>query len=253
MRMLASIVGFPECQMSEDTSLPRLLLVEDDPISRSFLQDALSALPAEVDAAADIAHALAYARSNRHELWLVDAHLPDGDGLDCLRALREVAQTPALAITAGVSREEFDALCAGGFAEVLLKPLSVAALHGSVRRLLARSALRVREPQLQGKLPVWDEGRALAALGGSRDALDKLRVMFLAELPLLGRELSQLRAVSDHTGMRAVLHKLKASCGFVGAVRLLQAVNALSDHPADADAWQDFEHAAEDARAWRQA
>ena len=49
--------------------------------------------------------------------------------------------------------------------------------------------------------------------------------------------------------MRAVLHKLKASCGFVGAARLLRAVNALSDSPADDDAWQDFEHAVGDVRS----
>ena len=43
---------------------------------------------------------------------------------------------------------------------------------------------------------------------------------------------------------------LKASCGFVGAARMLQAVNALAEMPMDADAWQDFENAAGDARAW---
>ncbi len=234
--------------MSQDQNQPRLLLVEDDPISRSFLEDALSALPAEVDAAGSIAEALAFARVHQHALWLVDVHLPDGDGLDCLRVLREQASTPALAITAGVSREEFDALCGGGFVEVLLKPMSVAALQGTVRRLLARHGLRVREPQMQGKLPVWDEDRALAALGGNRDALAKLRVMFLAELPALRHELASLREKADSAGMRAVLHKLKASCGFVGALRLLRAVNALSDAPADDDAWQDFEHAVGDAR-----
>jgi DNA-binding response OmpR family regulator len=248
MRMLASIDGFPECQMSEYQNQPRLLLVEDDPISRSFLEDALSALPAEVDAAASIAEALVHVRAHQHALWLLDVHLPDGDGLDCLRSLREHAATPALAITAGVSREEFDALCGGGFIEVLLKPLSVAALQGTVRRLLTRHGLRVREPQMQGKLPVWDEDRALAALGGNQDALAKLRVMFLAELRALRLELVLLREKADSAGMRAVLHKLKASCGFVGALRLLRAVNALSDAPADDDAWQDFEHAVGDAR-----
>ena len=227
---------------------PRLLVVEDDPISRSFLQDALSALPAEVDAAGDIAQALAFARRSDYALWLVDAHLPDGDGLDCLRALRELADTPALAITAGVGREELDALCAGGFLEVMLKPVSVAALHATINRLLRRAASRVREPRLQGKLPLWDEGRALAALGGNREALDKLRRMFQSELPALSEQISAARSRDDPAGVRAVLHMLKASCGFVGAARMLQAVNALADAPLAADAWEDFQHAAGDVR-----
>jgi CheY-like chemotaxis protein/HPt (histidine-containing phosphotransfer) domain-containing protein len=236
--------------MSETLPEPRLLVVEDDAISRSFLQDALSALPAQVDAAADIAQALALVRAGDYALWLVDAHLPDGDGLDCLRALRDVSATPALAITAGVGRDELDALCAGGYLEVLLKPVSVAALHATVQRLLKRSAWRVREPQMQGKLPLWDEARALAALGGNREALDKLRTMFLSELPSLCSQLCASRSNGDLAAIQALLHKLKASCGFVGAARMLQAVNALAAAPMDVDAWQNFENAATDARDW---
>lgn len=236
--------------MSQDLPVPRLLVVEDDPISRSFLEDALSALPAEVDTAADIVGALVLARRNDYALWLVDAHLPDGDGLECLRELRRLAQTPALAVTAGVGREELDDLCAGGFLEVMLKPVSVSVLQASVRRLLRRAEARVREPQAQGKLPIWDEGRALAALGGNREALDKLRRMFQAEIPLLREQAGEARAARDSVALRAVLHKLKASCGFVGASRLLQAVNTLFDAPLDAQPWEDFEHAAADALAW---
>ncbi len=236
--------------MSEPLPLPRLLVVEDDPISRCFLEDALSALPAEVESAGDISRALALVRGGEYALWLVDAHLPDGDGLDCLRALRDVSATPALAITAGVGREELDALCVGGFLEVLLKPVSVVALQSTVTRLLRRAASRVREPQPEGKLPLWDEGRALAALGGNHDSLEKLRKLFQAELPELRAQLAAHRSTDDGEGIRAVLHKLKASCGFVGAARMLRAVNALADAPMDADAWQDFDHAADDVRGW---
>ena len=114
----------------------RLLLVEDDPVSLSFLHDALCGVPATVDAAHDIASALHLASRFRHDLWIVDAHLPDGDGAGCLQLLRHIHQTPALAITAGASREELDLLCDSGFLEVLLKPVSIALLQGTVSRLL---------------------------------------------------------------------------------------------------------------------
>lgn len=233
--------------MSETRPRPRLLLVEDDPISRDFLQDALCALPAEVDAAADIAQARDFVRSGEYDLWLVDAHLPDGDGLDCLRALRELAPTPALAITAGAAREELDALCAAGFLEVLLKPVSMAMLHATVRRLLGRGVSKVREPLARGKPPLWDEERALAALGGDPRVLDRLRVMFRVELPQVQAQLAQARSLEDLETVHALLHKLKASCGFVGAARLLQVVNQLAQSPADALAWQDFDAAVADA------
>ncbi len=234
---------------------PSLLLVEDDATSAAFLAEALASLPAQVDVAGDIAQACALARAKPHSLWLVDAHLPDGGGLDCLRALRALHPgngTPALAITAGAPREELDALCAGGFVEVLMKPVSIGLLHATVRRLLGDPG-GVAEPATAfaagGKLPVWEQERALAAIGGNAGSLAKLRSLFLQELPLQRDQLQQAGADRDVRAIGALLHKLRASCGFVGAARLARAVDALSRAPLDAAALRDFGHAVEDTLA----
>jgi CheY-like chemotaxis protein/HPt (histidine-containing phosphotransfer) domain-containing protein len=225
----------------------RLLLVEDDPISLDFMCEALAGVPAIVDAAGDIASATWLARERPYALWLLDAHLPDGGGLDCLRTLRVLAPTPALAVTASNERAELDALCAGGFLEVLVKPVSVLQAQSTVRRLLGLGAGGVREPAADFKLPVWDEDRALAALGGKSESLARLRRMFLDELPGLREQVREACAARDAAATRAVLHKLKAGCGFVGALRLGQAVESLSRLPLDSRAQADFEHAAQDA------
>lgn len=238
--------------MSHERHLPRLLLVEDDPVSRSFLGEALAALPAQVDSAEDIAQALRLAGAGPHALWLIDAHLPDGDGGDCLQALRLLRDVPALAITAGASREELDDLCRSGFVEVLLKPISIALLLTTVRRLLGEQVDSVREPS-GATLPVWDEARALSAIGGSHSSLQALRKIFLDELPELRGQLAHARAAQDIQSMQAVLHKLKAGCGFVGAARLSQSVSELTRNPGDADAWRRFEFGADDALAWNDA
>lgn len=226
---------------------PRLLLVEDDPTSQAFLADALAALPADVDVAGDIAQATALATAHRHALWLVDAHLPDGDGLACLRALRDTGAGPtALAITAAGDRAIFDTLCAGGFAEVVSKPVSVALLQATVRRLMGetpRAPYRVAEP---GKLPVWEEERALAAIGGNREALAALRGLFLAELPTARAGIEAAAHAGDAVSVRAALHKLQAGAGFVGAARMARAIRALNGAPLDAGALEAFLWASED-------
>lgn len=236
--------------MSFPVTPVRLLLVEDDPISRSFLEDALASVPAVVDSTSDIASALVLARLHCHALWIVDAHLPDGDGIDCLRELRALADTTALAITASTAREELDALCDAGFVEVLCKPVSVALLCATVRRLVGRVPQGIREPS-PGKLPVWDEQQALSAIGGDRAALLKLRGLFQAELPSLIDALRGARMAGDTKAAQAVLHKLKASSGFVGAARLSRAVGALAESPLDARLAQLFDFAAQDALAWQ--
>ena len=236
--------------MSPPVTPARIVLVEDDPISRSFMEAALADVPALVDATSDIASALVLARLHAHALWIVDAHLPDGDGIDCLRVLRAVADTTALAVTASTARQELDALCTAGFIEVLCKPMSVALLCGTVRRLLGQSAPGIREPGL-GKLPIWDETQALSAIGGDRDSLLKLRAMFQSDLPGLREQLRLAWADSDAHAALRVLHKLKAGCGFVGAARLARAVDALAASPLDPQLQALFEFAADDAYEWR--
>lgn len=238
--------------MSDPIHPLRLLLVEDDPISQSFIAEALSGMPAIVDTAADIAQAVQAVRTHRHDLWLIDAHLPDGDGSQCLAVLRRLHDTPALAITAGASRCELDLLCATGFLEVLLKPASIAQLQGTVRRLLGESVERPPEPT-GAKLPVWDEDRALAAMGGNRKSLQSLRGMFLEELPGLRQQMLAAQRLGDADSMQSVLHKLKAGCGFVGAARLARAVEVLSASPLDSDALRRFDFAATDALEWQDA
>lgn len=226
----------------------RLLLVEDDETSRYFIAEALRGLPAIVDEAADIAQALQLATASRHDLWLVDAHLPDGDGADCLQALRRLQLAPALAITAGASREELDQLCSCGYLEVLLKPVSIALLQATVLRLLGRT-LPYSSPMAHDKAPSWDEERASAAIGGNHGSMLALRRIFLEELPLLRTQVLAAHASRDGAALGAVLHKLKASCGFVGAARLLQAVLALDHAPDDDTLARDFANAVEDTLA----
>jgi DNA-binding response OmpR family regulator len=236
------------------TAWPRLLLVEDDDTSAAFLSQALALLPARVAVAGSLRQARELESAERHALWIIDAHLPDGSGLECLQALSAMREgVPALAVTAGAPREEIEALWAGGFAQVLMKPVSMADLHAAARRVLA---LRAREEgatgyaqsiaPLPGKQPVWEQQRSLAAMGGNAVSLARLRQLFLSDLPAQRVELGIAQASGDAAVVGALLHKLRAACGFVGASRLAQAVEAMSAAPLDTAALQAFEFAAED-------
>jgi len=229
---------------------PHLLLIEDDVVSRAFLHEALSGLPAQVDAVASIAEARVRVDLHGYALWLIDANLPDGDGCGALAALREAhPDTPALAITAQVHRDDFDRMCSAGFLEVLQKPITVAALQASVRRALRPEMLVAPAWHIGEKRPVWDEAQALSAVGGRRESLQALRGLFLEELPKQRDAVIAACAAGDVHSARAALHKLKAGCSFVGAVRLLQAVDRLSVAPLDPGNLQLWEFAVADQLA----
>lgn len=228
---------------SNQDPVPRLLLVEDDPISRAFFDATLQALPAQVDLADSVASALARAQTQAHDLWLIDANLPDGSGSELLRQLqRQCPGTLGLAHTADASATIRAQLLDAGFADVLLKPLSTERLLQSVRRLLARGRLGgttgTAEPTLD-----WDETTALAALNGERAHLIALRELFLAELPGTRDAVASALQLSDDQAVRSHLHRLQASCGFVGAARLARAVRQLHGDPASSQARHQFSEA----------
>lgn len=232
-----------------NAALPRILLVEDDPTSSAFLATAVEALPAVVDVAASLAEARLLARRAHHDLLLVDAHLPDGSGIDLLRELRASRAVVALAHTAATTRAQLDPLLDAGFAEVLVKPVSTAQLQHAVRRALDRASpgRAFRAPGC-GKLPVWDEDGALSAVNGHQAHARQLRALFLSGLPAQCDEVEAAFATSDADALRGGLHRLQGSCGFVAALRLGAAVRALHDAPSPA-ALRDFIEAIADTLA----
>ena len=79
---------------------PFILIVEDDPQIRRFLRATLAAegyLFHEVDTAAE---GLIQANARRPDLVLLDLGLPDRDGLEVIRRIRESSQLPIVVLSA---------------------------------------------------------------------------------------------------------------------------------------------------------
>ena len=228
-----------------DTTLPRILLVEDDPVSQAFLAAAIEAFPATVDRAGSLAAARELVARQVHALWLVDANLPDGHGADLLTQLRaDYPGTPAQAHTASHDRHALEALIEAGFLEVLVKPLSAKFLQAAIGRALGVAP--VVSLATGPKLPSWDDAAALSALNGQQEHVQALRKLFLDELPAQRRSIASAAANGDLAAMRSTLHRMRASCGFVGAARLDAAVRTLESDLHCASELQRFDEAASD-------
>lgn len=210
---------------------PCVLLVEDDPVSRSVFTLALERSGAQVDACDSVRTARAVAMRGTHELWLIDAHLPDGDGIALLTDLRAHGLvTRAIAHTASRDASLHGKLRDAGFVDVLVKPLPAAELVAA----LALSPAGTRPCSAAdgtAKNTHWNDAQALSALGGSRDSLVALRILFLQELPEVLVHCRKAVHAGDDVALRATLHRLQASCAFVGASALLKQVRVLRETP----------------------
>jgi len=216
---------------------PRILLVEDDPVSRTFLGAAAGSLPAIVDAADSMAAAITLAHANPYDLWLFDANLPDGSGAELLARLRvRDSSTPALAHTAAHDPGVSKSLRESGFQHVLVKPLPSSAVQSALRQALGLDGL-----SSGSETPAdWDDETAARALNGNREHIAALRKLFLAELPAVSERVRNAFRNEDFQGLHDELHRLRASCGFVGATRLQQAVQALNEDGRSHERLQEF-------------
>ncbi len=232
--------------MNDPPLLPRILLVEDEPTSAAFLAAAVRAVPAPVDVAGTMAIALEMVNQQTYALWLFDATLPDGSGAVLLARLRErFPDVPAIAHTASADPLQLAALGQAGFQEVLRKPLPAAAVQAAVRRVLGLQVPVVTELAATGTLALWDDRAAAAALNGNDAHVLALRGLFLAELPQARRRIIDAAQAGNADAVGAELHRLRASCGFVGAAQLGAAVQAMERGRLDANLLAGFERAAE--------
>jgi two-component system KDP operon response regulator KdpE len=120
---------------------PLVLVVEDEPQMRRLLRATLSAHGYRVLEAETAAEGIRLATSHNPTLVLLDLGLPDGDGFDLARRLREWSQTPIIVISArGREGDKVEALDAGAD-DYLTKPFGVGELLARMRVAL-RHALR---------------------------------------------------------------------------------------------------------------
>jgi len=115
----------------------RLLLVEDHADTARVMANLLSGEGYAVQTAGDVASALELARQNRFDLIISDLGLPDGSGLDLMRAIRaDGCAVRAIALSGYGMEEDVRKSREAGFLEHLTKPVDVERLAGTIRRVL---------------------------------------------------------------------------------------------------------------------
>ncbi len=145
----------------------RLLLIEDDDILGEGLADYLRAEGHVVDWCRDLA-AVDARRGEPFDALLVDWQLPDGSGLQWLRARRARGDTtPALMLTARDRVHERVEGLDGGADDYLVKPFAPEELTARLRAVNRRHAGAVGARQRFGEVEV-DLGARAAWLQGRR-------------------------------------------------------------------------------------
>lgn len=119
---------------------PRVLVIDDERAIRRFLKTALSAHGYSIYEAASGQEGLDAVTINRPDLIILDLGLPDIDGLEVTKRLREWTQTPILILS--VQEQEADKIAAldAGADDYLTKPFGVGELMARLRVALRHAS-----------------------------------------------------------------------------------------------------------------
>jgi two-component system KDP operon response regulator KdpE len=170
------------------TAMHQVLVVEDEAGIRNVLKVLFEAEKYRVVEAETAARAEIEARSHKPDLLLVDLGLPDGDGINVIRRVREWSPVPIVVLSARTMEEQKIAALDAGADDYVTKPFSAPELLARVRAALRRGA------RGSGQLP-------LLAMGAVQvDLAKRIARGSEAEIHLTPLEYRVLECLARHAG-----------------------------------------------------
>jgi PAS domain S-box-containing protein len=228
----------------------RVLLAEDNAINQMVARELLLGAGLAVDVADNGRQAIERVQQTRYALILMDVQMPELDGLQATRAIRQLPggrQVPILAMTANAFAEDRDACLAAGMNDHVAKPVVPQQLFETLARWLRRADAEAAS-QAQGEPPPAPSGDrgwfdALAQVpglqrsaglhhaGGRADAYRAGLVQFARSY---GQGLAPVARVLDDGALPAqtaelagALHSLRGAAATLGAQLLAARAQGL--------------------------
>jgi two-component system KDP operon response regulator KdpE len=171
----------------------RVLVVDDEASIRRFLHTALTSHGYEVFEAGTAREGLSRIVDDRPDLVILDLGLPDADGVEVTRRVREWSQIPIIILSVREAEQEKVAALDAGADDYLTKPFGLSELLARTRVVMRRQA---REATTQ---PVVRSGKLTVDLAR--------RVVLVDDEPvsLTPTEYALLRVLAQHAG-RVLTH-----------------------------------------------
>lgn len=123
-----------------------ILVVDDETPIRRFLRTSLAAYGYTIQEAATGTEALERAVSSPPDLIVLDLGLPDMNGMEVIRRLREWTQVPLIVVTVRDREEDKITALDAGADDYLTKPFSLGELMARLRVALRRSSQAPNDP-----------------------------------------------------------------------------------------------------------
>jgi PAS domain S-box-containing protein len=223
----------------------RILIAEDNPVNQLVIVEQLKDLGFEATAVSNGREVLTALEEQPYDLVLMDCQMPELDGYETTRRMRERWQTPVVALTAHAMQGDREKCLAAGMNDYIAKPFRPELLRQILDRWLRPGPGSAKDPAAPEPAgppepppsQAVDPGtlESLRALGraAGRDLLREVVEAFRTRPHLA--ELREALESGDRHSLELRAHSLKGSSGTLGATRLAALCDILEHSAPDGD------------------
>jgi signal transduction histidine kinase/HPt (histidine-containing phosphotransfer) domain-containing protein/ActR/RegA family two-component response regulator len=241
-----------------------VLVAEDHPVNRKFMEGLLKRLGHRARFAENGAQAVTEARRVVPDLILMDLHMPVMDGLQATRALREgsdaAASVPIVALTADAFHESRDRTIAAGMNGFLSKPVRTDQIEALLIQLFGQRGATLPPAESTPPAPIarpapapaprrrfraGDVGHHLdmslvgeVCIAVSLSGYSNLLESFFRDEAQSFEQLAQALEAADKAGLKGLAHSVKGAAASLGLQALAQAASHIETSGQEFNAGQ---------------
>lgn len=236
-------------EQAEDTtagfraSRAKLLVVDDNQVNLTVVKGLLKRTGVQIDTARSGEECLRMAAENKYDLILLDHRMPGMDGIETIHRIRETVglnqNTPVIALTANVVSGAREMYIGEGFSDFLSKPINANRLEQTILRYLPEECLEKPSADSGGTGARREESAALS----EEEALqEELLRDFVNEYPGTAEAIRNYLEAGDIKNYTVMVHGLKSSARYVGAMLLSEEARSLEEYGKAGDRKSIEEH-----------
>jgi len=220
----------------QETRKVRILLAEDNVVNQKVAIAMLTKMGHHADIAANGHEVLKALETIPYDLVLMDVHMPEMDGLEATRRIRDDKSAvrnhliPVVAMTASAMKGDREMCLDAGMNDYISKPINPNELARALERWSAsqpaeKTGLPAAEATPTAK--VFDKAMLLERVGGDDEICADILKTFLADVPGRIKEIEDALMRGDNETLKRGAHTIKGAAGNVSAPTLQEAAGRL--------------------------
>lgn len=217
----------------------RILVVEDMELNQHLARHMMEAWGFEVDIAVNGREALVLVQQNSYDLVLMDIQMPEMDGLEATRQIRQLTDTlkariPIVALTANALKGDRERFLAAGMNDYLAKPINELNLFRIIANNLTSMITTDKAPLQQVPPSEKDNPGKVYSLtmiygiaGGDEGFVKRMMQLFLDTIPLSLQEMQHQVALQNWAQVGKLAHKMKSTIDSMGISQLKNIIREI--------------------------